>query len=431
MPATKRRRVVVDDSALAQRIGERIKSARLQAGLTQQQLAADRYTKAYVSALENGIAKPSMAALNFLASRLGLPASRFLGDESRAWARLEADLLLAAGQWQDAVDAYAALLESDVEPRERAEVLRGQAEAWARLDNGPSSAGAAAEAAEIFRRLGREADATLAEYWLVYGEYLQDNIAEAVALLDGMLARVRAGLTVEPDFKSRVLMALATMQSRRGDHAAALGYLEEVRAMADALDDRRRATFLYGLAAAYRETGDFEAAIRTGQASLALFRSAEADREIANLENDLALSYLAIGNLARAEEMVASSRARFERADDRLQLAHVADTEGQIALARNEPGRALELAEQAAEHADATGNRKAALSALLTKARAQVALGQRAEALATYEAAASMARDQARPGRLREVLAEWADLLAEQGDHTRAYEVSREALRTT
>ena len=34
-------------------------------------LAGDRYTKAYVSALETGHSKPSMAALNFFADRLG------------------------------------------------------------------------------------------------------------------------------------------------------------------------------------------------------------------------------------------------------------------------------------------------------------------------------------------------------------------------
>ena len=41
-----RRRVVVDDRPLAQAIGQRLKQARLTAGLTQQQLAGDRYSKA-------------------------------------------------------------------------------------------------------------------------------------------------------------------------------------------------------------------------------------------------------------------------------------------------------------------------------------------------------------------------------------------------
>ena len=91
-----RTRIVVDDSVLAARIGGRIRAARLAAGLTQQQLAAGRYTKAYISALEKGHAKPSMAALDFIAGRLGMPASRFLSEDTR-WSRIEADLLLAVG----------------------------------------------------------------------------------------------------------------------------------------------------------------------------------------------------------------------------------------------------------------------------------------------------------------------------------------------
>ena len=59
MKATTRSpRPATDDTALAGRLGSRLKQARLSAGLTQQQLAGDRYTKAYVSALENGLVRP-------------------------------------------------------------------------------------------------------------------------------------------------------------------------------------------------------------------------------------------------------------------------------------------------------------------------------------------------------------------------------------
>src|SRR3989304_364622 len=64
---------------------------------TRAALAGERYTKAYISALENGLAKPSMAALNYLAGRLGIPVTRLLADEASAWTRLEVDLRLAAG----------------------------------------------------------------------------------------------------------------------------------------------------------------------------------------------------------------------------------------------------------------------------------------------------------------------------------------------
>src|SRR4026209_301299 len=95
MRTSTRRPPRVADSSLANRIGGRLKEARLRAGLTQQQLAAERYTKAYVSALENGLVRPSMAALSFFAERLRMPASRLIGDEAPSWNRLEADLQLA------------------------------------------------------------------------------------------------------------------------------------------------------------------------------------------------------------------------------------------------------------------------------------------------------------------------------------------------
>ena len=52
------------------------------------------------------------------------------------------------------------------------------------------------------------------------------------------------GLQIEPGFKLRLLTALAAMESRDGNHQAALAYLEEVRGLAEELDDRRRAPYL-------------------------------------------------------------------------------------------------------------------------------------------------------------------------------------------
>src|SRR3954447_9793598 len=147
---SKRRRIVVDDSALAARIGERIRIARRQAGLTQQQLAEGRYTKAYISALEKGHAKPSMAALNFISQRLGMPASRFLADANGTWDRLSADLALASGDTGEAADAYRALVARTTERGARAELLLGLAEALAELERGDLAAAPAAEALDIF-----------------------------------------------------------------------------------------------------------------------------------------------------------------------------------------------------------------------------------------------------------------------------------------
>jgi len=428
MPQITRRRVTVDDTPLARSIGARIRQARLGAGLTQQQLAGDRYTKAYVSALENGASKPSMAALNYLATRLQIPATALLAEEADHWSRLDADVLLASGRWQEALDLYDRHLAEGPSGGARAELLLGRAEALARLDRGPEAAAAGSEAAELFDQLGAKADAALARYWVANGEYLQGNAAEARRLIATMLAQVGAGLRVEPDFHLRLVIALAAIETRDGEYDQAIAYLSEIRGLAEKLDDRRRATYFFDLAHSYRETGDYEAAVRTGYASLALFAAMHAEAETAALENDLALAFLKMGNLLRAHEFVASARTRFEALGDARWLAHVADTGAQIALAESALERAATLAEQAIEGAELTANNKALMASLVTRAQVRRRRGDIESADSDFARAADLARASGSRGRIREVLGAWSEMLAENGDLRRAYDLTREAL---
>jgi tetratricopeptide (TPR) repeat protein len=223
-------------------------------------------------------------------------------------------------------------------------------------------------------------------------------------------------------------MALSTNESREGNHAAALAYLEEVRGLAADLDDRRRASYLYDLAYNYRETGDFEAAVRAGIASLELFRRGEAERESGALENDLSMSYLAIGNTTKAAELAASAHARFERLDDQWWLAFVLDSQARVAMARGEAEAAASQAGEALALARRTENKKAAVDALLTLARARNALGDVTGGLAANETAGELARAAGGPMLVRKALREWADALAASGDHERAFALMREAL---
>lgn len=84
-------------------LGEKIRRARLEAGLSQRQLCGNEITRNMLSLIENGAARPSMKTLSLLAQRLGKPVSFFLeehaGDSS--------DLITSADALRQAEEALA------------------------------------------------------------------------------------------------------------------------------------------------------------------------------------------------------------------------------------------------------------------------------------------------------------------------------------
>lgn len=63
-------------------LGERLRQARLEAGLSQRQLCGQEITRNMLSQIENGSARPSMDTLRYLAQQLGKPVSFFLEEQA-------------------------------------------------------------------------------------------------------------------------------------------------------------------------------------------------------------------------------------------------------------------------------------------------------------------------------------------------------------
>lgn len=62
-------------------LGQKLKQARLELGLSQRQLCGDVITRNMLSLIENGSASPSLDTLRYLADRLGKPMSYFLEED--------------------------------------------------------------------------------------------------------------------------------------------------------------------------------------------------------------------------------------------------------------------------------------------------------------------------------------------------------------
>src|SRR3982751_2874088 len=92
------------------RLGERLRQLRVAAGLTQTDLAGDRFSKEYVSQIERGKTRPTRETIEWLAAKLGVDAG-FLergvsaDERSRVEAMLaRAEALTNAHQYDDAIE---------------------------------------------------------------------------------------------------------------------------------------------------------------------------------------------------------------------------------------------------------------------------------------------------------------------------------------
>src|SRR4029077_4405433 len=136
------------------RLGERVRQLRVAAGLTQTDLAGDRFSKEYVSQIERGKTRPTPETIVWLAERLGVDAG-FLAngisadERGRVDAALaRADALLEARRNDEALE--------EVEKIRAAVLATGQPELEARALSGEATvrmrAGEVREAIALLER---------------------------------------------------------------------------------------------------------------------------------------------------------------------------------------------------------------------------------------------------------------------------------------
>src|SRR5436189_1298319 len=96
-------------------LGDRVRQLRIAKGLTQTELAGERFSKEYVSQIERGKTRPTDETTEWLAARLGVDQS-FLetGVSSSERERVEsviarAEAALESNSYQDAVDEISQL----------------------------------------------------------------------------------------------------------------------------------------------------------------------------------------------------------------------------------------------------------------------------------------------------------------------------------
>jgi tetratricopeptide (TPR) repeat protein len=429
-------------SSRGPRLGERLRQLRVSAGLTQTDLAGDRFSKEYISQIERGKTRPTQETVDWLAARLRVDAS-FLSSGVSADGRARAEALLARAdalaadkEYTAAVDQYSQALSAvlgtgAVELHVR--VLSG--EAWARAHAGEVRP--ALQLLEQARGYGEGpefSDVDRADILFRLGvcRYKLSSIATSVALFDQALQLAeRSGLPCDL-LRSEILNWRSRCRRRQRDYEAAREDVERALELAEGLEDKRMTAHVYFQASLIAEReGHWVTARNYAERARSLYADVEDQADVGRLLNNLGgLSYLlhkpddALRYLKDAFKVLIDIGRDEEAATAVSSLAQVHLGTGELATAEEQARHALVLMDGREDRLDEIGNAQLVLGrSLLEQGRLDEAETAFDEAENTFEKFESTSHRAA-------VWIAKGDLTARRGDDTGAARLYRRAAET-
>src|SRR3954452_9221349 len=339
------------------RLGERVRQLRVAAGRTRPDLAADRFSKEYVSQIERGKTRPTRETVNWLAGQLGVDpgflANGIAADErgrvdsalARADALLEArrnDEALAAFEQVRPVVLATGLPELEVRAlsgEATVRMRRGEVrEAIALLERAraltDSSAFSDVERADVLFRLG-------------VARFKLNSVQSAISLFDEALKVSERSEIPSDHLRSNIFAWRSRCYRLRRDLEAARDDVERALELAESLNDTRTAADVY-----------FQASII-------------ADRE---------------GHWVLARSYAERAKAAYEELSDRGNLGRLLNNLGGINFLLGHPDEALAFLKDAVRIALEVGNDAEAAHAVNGIAQVHLRTGDiaRAEEQARY-----------------------------------------------
>jgi tetratricopeptide (TPR) repeat protein len=290
-----------------------LRQLRVAAGMTQSELAGDRFSKEYMSQIERGKTRPTGETISWLASRLDVDAGYLAnGVSTDERGRVEATLtraeaLLEAHRYEEAVSEF-----RQVRPAVSA---TGSLELEARLLSG-----------EAWARMH------------------QGELREALKLL----ARARTVSEGEPfsDLdRAEVLFRLGVCRLKLSSIATAIGLFNEAYAIAEKSElpcDLLRSNILAYRSRCYRRQRDIEAAREDVERALELAQSVDDSSTMAHVYVQASLVAERGGHWVLARSYAERAKGFYEELNDQRNLAGMLNNLGGLNLMLGKPDEAIE-----------------------------------------------------------------------------------------
>jgi tetratricopeptide (TPR) repeat protein/DNA-binding XRE family transcriptional regulator len=424
------------------RLGERLRQLRVAAGLTQTDLAGDRFSKEYISQIERGKTRPTTETIDWLSLRLGVDAgflaSGVSADErSKAEAILtRADALLEDHDFADAIAEYtralpAVLGTGAVELQVRA--LNGEAMARAQTGDVKSALPLLAEARELVERTEfSDIDRAEVLYRLGVCRYLISSISTSVGLFNEALVLADGSGLPSDVLRQNIFAWRARCYLRQRDYEAAREDVERALELAEAMHDPRAVGQAYFQASILAERDGHWVLARTyAEKAKAQYEELTDRANVGRLLNNLGGLEFLLGKPEQAIEHLKHSFAvalEIGRDEDAAKavssLAQVHLRTGDHVRAEEQALHALEIIGERADMIDEVGNARLVLGrALLEQKRldeAETAFAAAEDAFAQLSSASHRAAAWIAQG----------DLATARSDERRAAVLYRRAAET-
>ena len=430
--------------AAGSRLGERVRALRVAAGLTQTELAGERFSKEYISQIERGKTRPTDATIAWLAQQLGVDASFVAsGVSTEERTKVEAQLthaeaLAASHQYEEAVEAFREASPGVRQTGSSALELRALAgEAWSLQELGrvPEAIDLLAAARELTER-SEFSDVDRAQVLLSLGvcRYKLSSISTAVALLDESLALAeRPGLPVGA-LRSEILQWRSRCHRRLRDYVAARDDAERALELAQDVGDRRAIGSAYTQASLIAQRqGHYVLARSYAQRAKELAQQLNDERAEGRLLLMLGGLTLLLGDEEHAVEHLKASYARALDSDSPADAAQALEGLARVHLNRGEYDQADALARNALELLQGREDYlHEVCPSQLVLGRALLERGRLDEAEEAFRAADAAAEQMASISHRTEAWVALGDLAARRGDDrgaARLYRNAAEALQ--
>ncbi len=286
--------------------------------MTQTELAADRFSKEYVSQIERGKTRPTSETIEWLAKRLSVDPTfleRGISFDDRARVEVslaQADALIESNRYDEALAVLASAEEAIAVTGSSDLRLRAQsAEARARVHTG--------------------------------------QVKEAAELLT-----IARSLVERPEFddldRANIVFQLGVCRTKLESISTAIALFDEALRLAEASpvpSDRLRSNIFYWRSRAYRQQRDYVAAREDVERALELAEAAGDERTLAHTYFQASLVAERQGHWVQARSYAERAKAGYEHLADRESLARLLNNLGGLSFMLGKPSIAVEYLKQA------------------------------------------------------------------------------------